>query len=262
MAVYRNISLSFWTDSKVEDTFTPEDKYMYLYLLTNPHTNICGCYEISVKQISRQTGYNDEMVERILQRMEHSHKVIVYCKETKEMLILNWGRYNWTTSDKLTKPITAAIERIKHPSFRDYVTVLYENIESIRTVSIPYLYGMDTTVSVSVTDTVPVTSKKGIVKGKHKRGEYGNVLLSDDELEKLKAAFPSEWQDRIDRLSIYMESKGAKYKNHYATILSWARKDKTTGQTGRKVNFQLYDDKSPDTPFNGIDLLKEAREAL
>ena len=175
MAVYRNISLSFWTDSKVEDTFTPEDKYMYLYLLTNPHTNICGCYEISVKQISRQTGYNDEMVERILDRMEHSHKVVVYCKDTKEMLILNWGRYNWTTSDKLTKPITTAIERIKHPPFQAYVTALYENIECIHTVSIPYPYPMDTTVTVTVTDTVSKTITKGIVKGEQ---EFDSFWLS------------------------------------------------------------------------------------
>lgn len=166
MAVYRNISLSFWTDSKVEDTFTPEDKYMYLYLLTNPHTNICGCYEVSVKQISRQTGYNEESVERILDRMERAHKVICYCKATKEMLIFNWGRYNWTKSDKLIKPISAAIEQIKHKPFQSYVRLLYENIDNIHTVSIPYPYGMDTTVtvSVSVTDTVPGTVQDKPIK--------------------------------------------------------------------------------------------------
>lgn len=27
MAIYRNVQLSFWTDNKVEDDFTPEDKY-------------------------------------------------------------------------------------------------------------------------------------------------------------------------------------------------------------------------------------------
>ena len=58
MAFYRNISINFWTDSKIDDDFTPEDKYFYLYLLTNPHTNICGCYEISMKQMERETGYN------------------------------------------------------------------------------------------------------------------------------------------------------------------------------------------------------------
>lgn len=236
MAVYRNISLSFWTDTKVEDTFTPEDKYMYLYLLTNPHTNICGCYEISTKQISRQTGYNTESVERIIDRMEKVHDVIRYCKDTHEMLIPNWGKYNWTTSEKLIKPITTAINAIKCAEFREYVGLLFDHIDEIHTVSIPYPYPIDTncidtTVSVSVTDTVPVTTTKGIVKGKHKHGEYNNVLLTDDEIEKLKVAFPTEWQDRIERLSEYIESKGVKYKNHYATIRAWARKDTENGRT-------------------------------
>lgn len=59
---------------------------------------------------------------------------------------------------------------------------------------------------------------------KHKYGEYNNVLLTDTELDKLKDKFP-DWEDRIERLSIYIESKGAKYKSHYATILNWARRD-------------------------------------
>lgn len=52
MASYRNISMDFWTDSKVVDDFTPEDRYIYLYCMTNPHTNLCGCYEVSIKQIN------------------------------------------------------------------------------------------------------------------------------------------------------------------------------------------------------------------
>ena len=49
MAIYRNLHISFWTDNKVEDDFTPEDKYFYAYLLTNPQTNICGCYGVIQK---------------------------------------------------------------------------------------------------------------------------------------------------------------------------------------------------------------------
>ena len=52
MARYRNVSTSFWEDNKIVDDFTPEDKYIYLYCMTNPHTNLCGCYEISLKQIA------------------------------------------------------------------------------------------------------------------------------------------------------------------------------------------------------------------
>lgn len=61
---------------------------------------------------------------------------------------------------------------------------------------------------------------------RHKHGEYQNMLLSDDDLEKLKAEFPSDWDQRIQRLSEYMASSGKSYKNHLATIRNWARRDK------------------------------------
>lgn len=160
MAIYRNISLSFWTDQKVEDDFTPEDKYMYLYLLTNPYTNIIGCYEISVKQISRQTGYNEEAVSRILYRLQNMHDVIRYCDESKEILVIRWSKYNWTRSEKLEKPISKAIESIKCDQFKKYLETLQENRSD--TLSIPYPYGMDTTVTVSVTDTVSDTGTASI----------------------------------------------------------------------------------------------------
>lgn len=46
MAIFRCVSPNFWSDPKVDDDFTPEDKYFYLYLLTNPHTTLSGCYEL------------------------------------------------------------------------------------------------------------------------------------------------------------------------------------------------------------------------
>lgn len=60
---------------------------------------------------------------------------------------------------------------------------------------------------------------------RHKYGQYNNVLLSDEDMEKLKSEFPGDWEKRIERLSSYIESKGAKYKNHLATIRSWALRD-------------------------------------
>ena len=62
-------------------------------------------------------------------------------------------------------------------------------------------------------------------KVRHKHGEYQNVLLTDEDMQKLQAEFPSDWQERIERLSEYMASKGASYKNHLATIRAWARKE-------------------------------------
>ena len=60
---------------------------------------------------------------------------------------------------------------------------------------------------------------------KHRHGEYKNVLLTDEELDKLKELFPTDLQERIERLSEYIASTGKKYKSHYATIRAWANRD-------------------------------------
>ncbi len=62
---------------------------------------------------------------------------------------------------------------------------------------------------------------------RHKYGEYENLLLTHEELEKLKSEY-GDWAQRIERLSAYIASNGAKYKSHYATIRNWARKDAET----------------------------------
>ena len=61
---------------------------------------------------------------------------------------------------------------------------------------------------------------------RHKYGLYENVLLTDEDYEKLKVEFPHDYTARIETLSEYMSSHGKKYSNHLATIRSWARKEK------------------------------------
>ena len=68
---------------------------------------------------------------------------------------------------------------------------------------------------------------------RHKWGAYKNVLLTDEEMLKLRDEFPVDWDERVERLSEYIASTGKKYKNHLATIRSWARKD--TKPQGRPV---------------------------
>ena len=121
MALYRTISMSFWTDSKIIDDFTPEDRYFYLYLFTNPHTNLCGCYEISFRQMVVEVGYSRESIENLVRRFEEYHKVISYSKETKEILLLNWWKHNWTKSDKYVSALKSEIEKVKEPAFRSYL---------------------------------------------------------------------------------------------------------------------------------------------
>ena len=91
----------------------------------------------------------------------------------------------------------------------------------------------------------------------HRYGEYNNVLLSDEDLEKLKAEFPQSWQERIERLSSYMASTGKSYKNHLATIRNWARKDNMKNEQVQKPVFNVQERKgnyfAPFTPSMSYD---------
>lgn len=72
---------------------------------------------------------------------------------------------------------------------------------------------------------------------RHKYGEYNNVLLSDEDYEKLINEFPIDYQERIERLSEYMASSGKSYKNHLATIRNWARKEKPVQKADKEFSF-------------------------
>ena len=149
MAIYRTIQMSFWTDTDVLDDFTPEDRYFYLYLLTNPHTNLCGCYQISMTQFETEMGYNKDTISKLIDRFKNIHKLIDYSKETKEVLLTNWHKYNWTKSPKFIIPLQKEIENVKNDDFRQYLQALFQNSD---TVSIPYAYPMHTTVTDTDTD--------------------------------------------------------------------------------------------------------------
>ena len=80
------------------------------------------------------------------------------------------------------------------------------------------------------------------VKVRHRHGAYHNVLLTDVELETLKSEFPQDYEDRIERLSEYIASKGARYKNHLATIRSWDRRERREReQRFRQENYETED---------------------
>ena len=58
-------------------------------------------------------------------------------------------------------------------------------------------------------------------------GEFKNVRLTDAERDKLIEKYEeSGFNERVAELSEGIASKGYKYKNHYATLLAWDRKNK------------------------------------
>jgi len=68
---------------------------------------------------------------------------------------------------------------------------------------------------------------------KRNYGEFQNVLLTDEEKQKLEDRFNKQTAVLIERLSTYMKSRGKSYKSHYATILSWVQRDDKEAKSGK-----------------------------
>lgn len=255
MGVKRIVDVSFWTDNKV-DEFSPEDKFFMLYLLTNPFTTQLGIYEISIKQAAFQMGYSIDAFNVLLDRFETKYRMIVYSKETGEIAIKNFLRHSII---KGGKPVEDCIKRdmskVKNRKLLDFV---FSSIsgkddlnETVKKIISEYEHendihndnDNDNDNEVSYHDSyydsyyAPNQEEKKPPKpSKHKHGEYNNVLLTDDEMDKLKAEYP-DWADRIERLSSYVASTGKRYKSHYATIRNWARKDKEKSKGNASMDY-------------------------
>lgn len=90
----------------------------------------------------------------------------------------------------------------------------------------------------------PTPLQKQIYKRKY--GEFQNVLLTDEEFQKLKDRLGRQAEAMIERLSAYKESSGKKYKSDYATMLNWQRRDDGKARNPRDLP-KTYAD-SPNYP--------------
>lgn len=79
---------------------------------------------------------------------------------------------------------------------------------------------LDTQVSIGK-DSID----KNIQGDKVPCGEFKNVFLTPDEKRKLVARYGrSATIQTVEELSTYMKSKGKAYRDHYATLLNWAKR--------------------------------------
>lgn len=147
----RLIDTELWNNEQIVEEFTCDDKYFWLYLLTSPHGSICGVMRYSPAIIGRDMGLHKDTIENLVYRFENNYKLIVVDKETKELLILNWYKWNWSTSGKLLQSVLNSKETIKSVFIQELVQ---ERIDFVTgktdRVSIPYAYP---TISNTITNT-------------------------------------------------------------------------------------------------------------
>lgn len=160
------------------------------------------------KRILRMIGASDDDLRVLI------GKQFLVAFDTGVIVIRHWKLHNYLRNDRYHP----TIHQQELSQLTEDETGAYAKLDTTGIPDgIPNGYQMDTEVRLG---------KDRIDKVKHKYGVDANVLLTDEEYEKLKTLFPEDYEQRIDDLSLYLSSKGKTYKNHFATIRNWDRMDK------------------------------------
>ena len=178
---------------------------------------------------------NPTKIQRMIGSSDDDLKVLIAKRyllpfESGVVVIKHWKIHNYIQKD-----------RYKPTVYTEEKSMLAVKANGVYTDRIQNGYSMDTQVRLgkdrleldkdSIERLPPPKASKPT---RHKYGEYKNVLLSDEDMDKLKAEFPADWQQRIERLSGYIASTGKSYKNHLATIRNWAKRDNEKGAAEKK----------------------------
>lgn len=139
MATHRYVQTKFWNDVFILG-LTPEEKYFYLYIMTNPHSKQCGVYELPMPVMVFETGYNQDTLTKLINRFR-DYKKLDWSEETNEIIILNWPKFNLPKSEPVYKCVQREMLSIKNNDFHDKMLAqIIKNGYPIHTLPIPHRY--------------------------------------------------------------------------------------------------------------------------
>ena len=109
----------------------------------------------------------------------------------------------------------------------------------------------DITNNYNINNNNKASKKKTTKEPRHKYGEFKNVLLSDKDLEKLKAEYGEELVEKyIKKMDEWIELNGRRYKNYYLALRQWMNKEVSKKQ--EKVEKQEVDTKYDEEYFTKL----------
>lgn len=172
----RMIDTKFWSDSWIVN-LDPIEKLLYLYLLTNERTNICGIYELPLKYMAIETGIEKEIIEKVLTRFEKDKKIYYV---NGWIIIRNFIKHQNQKSPQVQIGIKAEFSRIPKE-----ITDKIDDMDMV-------LYGIDT-----VSHSINTASKDEKAYGMDTQSHLNLNLNSNPNLN-LRGGTSSRGEDAGD----------------------------------------------------------------
>ncbi len=89
--VYRSVETSLWSDPRVR-SLDPHGRYLFLYLITNPHSHVGGIYYLPVSLMAIETGLSDRVLESRLDTLSGSG-IAQFDRQKEVVWVVNMFRY-------------------------------------------------------------------------------------------------------------------------------------------------------------------------
>jgi hypothetical protein len=119
----RSINTKFWDDSYVID-LVPNEKLLFLYLLTNPLTNLAGVYEITFKKISFDTGLELKDIKEVFSKFEKDKKIIY----SNGFIIIKNFLKNQSCNDTMLKNVEKTVNQLPSNIKKFYIDFVKPSI--------------------------------------------------------------------------------------------------------------------------------------
>ena len=239
MGTKRVIDIDLWTDELVE-TFTPEERYFWMFLLTNPFTTQCGIYHITQKQMCFYLGYENDVVSKLLKRFEKDYQLIKYVNN--EIAIKNYMIHSIVKGGlPIEELIKRELGKVKSKSLINWVfECLNSKKDSLKQTIINILNNKDLYINVNA--NVNACTQGRTLDCTHERTRFTKPTI--EELNQ----YCKEKGYSIDteRFFNYYESKGwligkAPMKSWKAALTNWSKNDFNNKPTKKQPRMEEID---------------------
>jgi hypothetical protein len=128
MEVFTRIERGYWQDDFILE-LTPEQKFFYLYLMSNSKVNTLGAYVFPMTMSILELGYNRDTVKKLLDHFVEAGK-IMYDETTNEVFLLNWPKRNWNKKTATLRALKKDFSALKSPVLREKISAMLSAFSS------------------------------------------------------------------------------------------------------------------------------------
>ncbi|MCX8022783.1 MAG: hypothetical protein N2745_08435 [Syntrophorhabdaceae bacterium] len=277
---YQRIYSQIWHDEKF-NSLSEDAKYLFLYLLTSPHSNALGLYVLPLQYICADLNWDMKRLGKPFKELL-GKRLINYDEKVKLVCIINHLKHNPIDNENQAKnAIKIVVNLPKSPIFSDILEQLQKPFHKPLLERLQERIPNPETETETVSETVrereeggcggkqndpqpdphdddydgrvnsaslsPFFEEKDFKKPKKRY--LDSVFLTDDEYQRLQEVLGQKSLEvGIEKLDYSITVKGGKYKDHYKTLLNWHRRGFLGGSSGNGNNAEHSGGRRPEEP--------------